>query len=49
MSSNSLGKLGEQLFKQRMINNGYEITDVSNNPEYWSKDIDCFAKSPFTN
>lgn len=27
---------------------GYALTDVSGNPEYWSKDIDFLAKSPRT-
>lgn len=48
MSSNSLGKQGEQLFKQRMEQLGYALTDVSGNPEYWSKDIDFLATSPRT-
>lgn len=42
------GKLGEYLFQQKMIANGYTIKDVSGNSEYWTKDIDFFATSPFT-
>lgn len=42
------GKLGEQLFQQKMQNKGYTVEDVSNNPDYWYKDIDFIATSPTT-
>lgn len=42
------GKQGEQLFQQRMLENGYSIKDVSNNSDYWSKDIDFIVTSPKT-
>ena len=44
----SLGKQGEQLFKQKMMDCGYEVTDVSNNPDYWALDVDFLIKSPTT-
>lgn len=40
------GKQGEALFKQRLENSGYSVQDVSNNPEYWYKDIDFIVTSP---
>lgn len=46
MSNN--GKEGEQLFAQAMAARGYDITDVSNNPDYWPKDIDFIITSPTT-
>ena len=42
------GKQGEQLFQQKMQNKGYTVEDVSNNPDYWYKDIDFIATSPTT-
>ena len=42
------GKLGEQLFQQKMQNKGYTVEDVSNNPDYWYKDIDFIITSPTT-
>ena len=42
------GKQGEQLFQQKMQNKGYTVEDVSNNPDYWNKDIDFIATSPTT-
>ena len=42
------GKLGEQLFQQKMQNKGYTVEDVSNNPNYWYKDIDFIVTSPTT-
>ena len=39
------GKIGEQLFKQIMESRNYEVEDVSNNPDYWYKDIDFFVTS----
>lgn len=44
MSNN--GKLGERLFKETMEARGYEVIDVSGNPEYWYKDIDFIITSP---
>ena len=46
MSNN--GKLGEQIFSRTMRALGYEVEDVSNNPEYWYKDTDFIITSPFT-
>lgn len=48
MNSNKIGKQGEQLFAQIMREKGYEVTDVSNNPDYYNKDIDFIIKSPFS-
>lgn len=31
-----------------MEQRGYEVEDVSNNPDYWSKDIDFIITSPTT-
>ena len=42
------GKQGESLFKEIMIARGYDVKDVSNNPEYWYKDIDFIITSPTT-
>lgn len=44
MSNN--GKLGERLFKQIMLSRNYTVEDVSNNPEYWDKDVDFILTSP---
>lgn len=46
MSNN--GKQGEQFFAQTMLARGYEVQDVSGNPEYWYKDIDFIITSPTT-
>lgn len=45
---NKMGKLGEQIFSKRMRDMGYSVQDVSNNPEYWYRDIDFLIESPFT-
>lgn len=42
------GKQGEKLFQQQMQNKGYVVEDVSNNPDYWNKDIDFVITSPTT-
>ena len=39
------GKQGEQLFAQIMQQKGYIVEDVSNNPEYWYRDIDFIVTS----
>ena len=39
-------KEGEQLFSDRMKQQGYIVEDVSKNPEYWDKDIDFIVTSP---
>lgn len=39
----AFGKTGEQLAQQYLAAMGYEIEDVSNNREYFVKDIDFFA------
>lgn len=44
----SNGKQGERLFKQIMESRNYAVIDVSNNPDYWSKDIDFIITSPTT-
>lgn len=46
MSNN--GKQGEQLFQQIMEQRGYTVKDVSNNEEYWDKDIDFLVTSSTT-
>lgn len=46
MSNN--GKQGEQLFMKTMLARGYEVQDVSGNPNYWYKDIDFIITSPTT-
>lgn len=43
------GKNGEQLFSRIMQERSYVVQDVSNNPSYWSKDIDFIVTSPVTN
>lgn len=45
---NNSGRQGELLFQQRMIENGYDMQDVSGNPDYWYRDIDFIATSPHT-
>lgn len=42
------GKQGEQLFRQKMLNGNYTVEDVSNNPDYWDKDIDFIVTSSTT-
>ena len=42
------GKQGEKLFQQQMQNKGYKVEDVSNNSDYWNKDIDFIVTSPTT-
>ena len=44
----NIGKLGEQIFSKRMRDMGYTVQDVSNNPDYWYRDIDFLIESPFT-
>ena len=44
MSNN--GKQGERLFSEAMQARGYDVVDVSGNPEYWYKDIDFIITSP---
>lgn len=41
----SNGKQGERLFQQIMENRKYKVVDVSQNPEYWDKDIDFILTS----
>lgn len=42
------GKQGEQLFAQMMRERNYTVEDVSNNPDFWPKDIDFIITSPTT-
>lgn len=42
------GRQGELLFQQQMQNKGYTVEDVTDNPSYWSKDIDFIVTSPTT-
>lgn len=44
----SNGRQGELLFAQTMRQGGYNVNDVSGNPEYWYKDIDFIITSPTT-
>lgn len=39
------GKQGEALFSQRMRGCAYQVQDVSDNPNYWGKDIDFIITS----
>lgn len=48
MNSGELGKLGERVFRQKMIERGYSVQDVSGNPDYWYRDIDFLITSPYT-
>lgn len=48
MNSGELGKLGERIFRQKMIEKGYSVQDVSRNPDYWYRDIDFLITSPYT-
>ena len=43
--SKALGKEGEALFAQLAEKRGYQVEDVSDNEEYWYKDIDFFLTS----
>lgn len=42
------GKYGEYLFKQTMLGRNYTVEDVSNNENYFDKDIDFILTSPTT-
>lgn len=42
------GKEGERIFAAQMTQLGYEVTDRTNEPEYWEKDIDFTIYSPTT-
>ena len=44
----NLGKIGEDLFEQRMKNKGYQVQNVSADPQYWGQDIDFLITSPTT-
>lgn len=46
MSNN--GKEGEQLFARMMRERDYTVQDVSNNSDFWPKDIDFIITSPTT-
>lgn len=46
--SNHIGRTGEILFKQRAESLNYTVQDVSDNPDYWHKDIDFILTSPTT-
>ena len=48
MNTRTKGKQGETLFKSIMQSKGYEVQDVSAEPEYWEKDIDFIITSPTT-
>lgn len=41
-------KPGESEVKDYLRSAGYEVTDVSDCPAYWGKDIDLIAKNPIT-
>ena len=43
------GKEGELLFSQIMSARGNDVVDVSNNPDYWPKDIDFIITSTLGN
>lgn len=40
------GKQGEKLFKEIMESRGYVVEDVSNNSDFWNKDVDFIITSP---
>lgn len=40
---------GEQELKDYLRSYDYKVIDVSNNPKYFSSDIDLFVQNPFTN
>lgn len=42
------GRKGELLFQQIMQSRQYQVEDVSDNPDYWHKDIDFIVTSPAT-
>ena len=42
----NIGKQGERIFQEIMEGRGYEVVDVSNNPDYFDKDIDFIITSP---
>lgn len=44
----NIGKQGERLFASIMTQLGYEVVDRTNEPDYWSKDIDFTITSPTT-
>ena len=45
----NIGSLGEQIFSFKMKQAGYLVDNVSNNPDYWDKDIDFLITSPSGN
>lgn len=44
----SSGRQGELLFQQRMEQRGYIVQDVTDNEDFWSRDIDFIVTSPYT-
>lgn len=42
-ASKSLGDIGEAMVKKWLIENGFNVEDVSNQPEYWEQDIDLIV------
>lgn len=48
MNSGTIGKTGEQLFAAIMRSRNYKVEDVSNNTNYFDKDIDFLVTSPTT-
>lgn len=41
-------KAGEELFSSIMTERGYQVQDVSGEPQFWKKDIDFIVTSPTT-
>ena len=48
MTSRALGKQGERTFRAQMEARGYKVEDVSDNSNFWDKDIDFIVTSPTT-
>lgn len=45
---NESRKPGEYEYRHTLREHGYLVEDVSNNPNYWYKDIDCISTNPET-
>ena len=45
---NNNGKRGKKLFAEHMSANGYIVEDVSDDSDFYNKDIDFIIKSPYT-
>ena len=45
----NIGNIGEQIFCYRARQKHYEVKDLTNDKNYWDKDIDFLVRNPITN